>query len=197
MFWQSRPGNADNNIFLLDDASQITYRKFFEIADNLFSSLSRGVVAIICDKDRETVIGYVGALRAGLVPMLLDSTAEEASLLHLIDRYEAEYLWARQGITPDGYEEISRFDNQILWKRRLPSGAGTISLDLAALIPTSGSTGDPKSVRLSQQNLRASPPALRTIWTLMRPAAPSRFFRSNIPMACPYSTQSWRREALM
>ena len=153
MFWHSRPGNADNNIFLLDGASQLTYRKFFEIADNLFSSLSRGVVAIICDKDRETVIGYVGALRAGLVPMLLDSTAEEASLLHLIDRYEAEYLWARQGITPDGYEEISRFDNQILWKRRLPSGAGTISLDLAALIPTSGSTGDPKSVRLSQQNL--------------------------------------------
>ena len=153
MFWHSRPGNADNNIFLLDDASQLTYRKFFEIADNLFSSLSRGVVAIICDKDWETVIGYVGALRAGLVPMLLDSTAEEASLLHLIDRYEAEYLWARQGITPDGYEEISRFDNQILWKRRLPSGAGTISLDLAALIPTSGSTGDPKSVRLSQQNL--------------------------------------------
>ena len=153
MFWHSRPGNADNNIFLLDDASQLTYRKFFEIADNLFSSLSRGVVAIICDKDWETVIGYVGALRAGLVPMLLDSTAEEASLLHLIDRYEAEYLWARQGITPDGYEEISRFDNQILWKRRLPSGAGTISPDLAALIPTSGSTGDPKSVRLSQQNL--------------------------------------------
>ena len=130
MFWHSRPGNADNNIFLLDGASQLTYRKFFEIADNLFSSLSRGVVAIICDKDRETVIGYVGALRAGLVPLLLDSTAEEASLFYLIDRYEAEYLWARQGITPDGYEEISRFDNQILWKRRFPLARAQSALNL-------------------------------------------------------------------
>ena len=74
MYWQSRPGNADNNIFLLDETGQLTYRQFFEIADNLFSSLNRGVLAVICDKDRETVIGYVGALRAGLVPLLLDST---------------------------------------------------------------------------------------------------------------------------
>ena len=153
MFWHSRPGNADNNIFLLDDSGQLTYREFFEICDRLFLSLSHGVVAIICDKDRETVIGYVGALRAGLVPLLLDSTAEGASLLRLIDRYEAEYLWARQGITPTGYEILSRFDNQILWKRRSPSRAGAISPDLVALIPTSGSTGDPKAVRLSQQNL--------------------------------------------
>ena len=153
MFWQSRPGNADTNIFVLDDAGQQTYREIFEIADNLFSSLDRGVMAIICEKNRSTIIGYIGALRSGLVPLLLDSTAEEASLLHLIDRYEAEYLWARQGITPNGYEILSRFKNQILWKRRSPSGAGAINPDLFALIPTSGSTGDPKAVRLSQQNL--------------------------------------------
>ena len=153
MFWHSRSGNADNNIFLLDDAGQLTYRDFFETADSLFLTLSRGVVAIICNKDRETVIGYVGALRSGLVPLLLDSTAEEASLLNLIDRYATEYLWARQGITPDGYEELRRFNNQILWKRHLPSNVGEISPTLFALIPTSGSTGDPKAVRLSQQNL--------------------------------------------
>lgn len=153
MFWHSRPGIADNNIFLLDDAGQLTYGEFFEIADKLFLPLSRGVVAIICDKDRETIIGYGGALRAGIVPLLLDSIAEEGSLLHLIDRYEAEYVWARKDITPNGYEELDRFDNQILWRRRSSSGVDTICPDLVALIPTSGSTGDPKTVRLSQQNL--------------------------------------------
>ena len=40
-----------------------------------------------------------------------------------------------------------------MWKRRSSSGAGAISPDLVALIPTSGSTGDPKAVRLNQQNL--------------------------------------------
>ena len=153
MFWHSRPGNADNNIFLLDDAGQLNYGEFFEIADKLFLSLSRGVVAIICDKDRETVIGYVGALRAGLVPLLLDSTAEDKSLIQLIDLYEAEYLWAHKRITPNGYEELSRFGTHVLWKRRSRSGADEVNPELAALIPTSGSPGDPKAVRLSQQNL--------------------------------------------
>ena len=62
-------------------------------------------------------------------------------------------MWARKDITPNGYEELDRFDNQILWRRRSSSGVDTICPDLVALIPTSGSTGDPKTVRLSQQNL--------------------------------------------
>ena len=86
MFWQSRPGDADNNIFLLDSDGALAYRNLFEIADKLFSPLGRGIMAVICDKDRGTVIGYVGALRAGLVPLLLDSTTDEASLFYLIDR---------------------------------------------------------------------------------------------------------------
>ena len=110
-------------------------------------------MAVICDKDRGTVIGYVGALRAGLVPLLLDSTTDEASLFHLIDRYEAEYLWAHQDFSPDGYDQVTRFGKQILWRRRFLSDQSDISPELAALIPTSGSTGDPKAVRLSHHNL--------------------------------------------
>ena len=34
MFWQSRPGDADNNIFLLDSDGALAYRNLFEIADN-------------------------------------------------------------------------------------------------------------------------------------------------------------------
>ena len=153
MFWQSRPGDADNNIFLLDSDGTLAYRNLFEIADKLFSPLGRGIMAVICDKDRGTVIGYVGALRAGLVPLLLDSTTDEASLFYLIDRYEAEYLWAHQDFSPDGYDQVTRFGKQILWRRRSRSDQNDISPELAALIPTSGSTGDPKAVRLSHHNL--------------------------------------------
>ena len=158
MFWQSRPGNADTNIFVLDNAGQWTYREIFEIADNLFSSLDRGVMAIICEKNSSTIIGYVGALRAGLVPLLLDSTSDRASLLDLIERYQVEYVWAGNHITPDGYDEVKCLEPQIpatqtFWKRHSTSDKQGINPELAALIPTSGSTGDPKSVRLSQQNL--------------------------------------------
>lgn len=153
MFWQSRTGDADNNIFLLDGEGCLDYRSVFNIADQLFSSLGRGVMAIICDKSRATIIGYVGALRAGLVPLLLDSTADEASLGHLINRYEAEYLWSPQGFALAGYDQITRLETHALWKRRATRCTDEINPMLAALIPTSGSTGDPKAVRLSQRNL--------------------------------------------
>ena len=158
MFWHSRPGNADTNTFLLDDTGQLTYRELFEIADNLFLSLNRGVMAIVCEKNSSTIIGYIGALRAGLVPLLLDSTSDLASLLDLIERYQVEYLWAGDHVTPDGYDEVKCFGPRIpatqkFWKRRTICDKQGINPDLAALIPTSGSTGDPKSVRLSQRNL--------------------------------------------
>ena len=155
MFWHSRPGNADTNTFLLDDTGQLTYRELFEIADNLFLSLNRGVMAIVCEKNSSTIIGYVGALRAGLVPLLLDSTSDLASLLDLIERYQVEYLWAGDHVTPDGYDEVKCFGPRIpatqkFWKRRTICDKQGINPNLAALIPTSGSTGDPKSVRLSK-----------------------------------------------
>ena len=152
MFWQSRPGNADTNIFVLDNTGQRTYREIFELADNLFSSLSRGVAAIICDKDWETVIGYVGRFAPALSPCFLDSTAEEASLLHLIDRYEANICGLVRASHPTAMKKSAALTIKYYGSGVRPQARAQLAWTLR-LIPTSGSTGDPKSVRLSQQNL--------------------------------------------
>ena len=139
MFWQSRPGDADNNIILLDSDGALAYRNLFEIADRLFSPLGRGIMAVICDRieDCHRIWGRFARHCA----LLLDSTTDKASLFYLIDRYEAEYLWAHQDFSADGYDQVTRFGKQILWRRRSRSDQNDISPELAALIPTSGSTG--------------------------------------------------------
>ena len=74
MFWQSRSCIEDKHIFIIDDQGELTYGDLFAISDDMFAGTARGAIAIICEKNRETVMGYVGALRAGHVPLLLDET---------------------------------------------------------------------------------------------------------------------------
>lgn len=153
MFWQSRPGDADQKTFLFDCTGQFTYQEFFEIADQPFSGLRRGVVGIVCNKNWETVAGYVGALRSSIVPLLVDSSAGDGVLKSLIKNYAFDYLFTPASNVFEDYEVTGSCGGYRLHERRPSTPSGDLNPDLAALIPTSGSTGDPKSVRLSQRNL--------------------------------------------
>lgn len=153
MFWQSRSSIDDKQTFLLDNQGELTYRELFKIADDAFGAQARGVVAIICGKNRETVIGYAGALRAGHVPLLLDPTATTDSLHKLIARYDAEYVFSHADLVPPEYAVCGGVGTYVLAQKSFPFTKDDIHPGLAALIPTSGSTGDPKTVRLSYKNL--------------------------------------------
>ena len=156
MFWQSRSSIEDNHTFLVDDQGELTYSHLFRFADDAFGKRARGVMAIICDKNRETVIGYVGALRAGHVPLLLDPTATTDSLHRLLACYEAEYVFAYLDLVPPGYTVRGEVGSYVIAQRTKGRAEDDLHPELAALIPTSGSTGDPKAVRLSHENLAAA-----------------------------------------
>lgn len=153
MFWQSRSCIEDKHIFIIDDQGELTYGDLFAISDDMFAGTARGAIAIICEKNRETVMGYVGALRAGHVPLLLDATVTVASLHKVIARYEADYVLATQELVPASYFVIKEAGSYVLAQRQTARTSFDLHPDLAALIPTSGSTGDPKAVRLSYENL--------------------------------------------
>ena len=153
MFWHSRRGDADQPIFLVDDVGSLTYQEFFRAADSLFLHLPRSVVAIVCGKNRETILGYVGALRAGLVPLLIDGTAKARIMQSLAETYSADFIFSPANLAIDGYQPIESFGEYNLQAKKRTPNLDRLNPDLAVLIPTSGSTGDPKSVRLSQINI--------------------------------------------
>lgn len=152
MFWQSRSKEQDRRTCLIAADRNITYHELFDKADQLFEGIDRGLVAILCDKSFETITSYIGALRNNLVPFLLDEKIKPMALNSCLSAYAPRYIFANKTIEPSGYQPIKILGQHALFKR---DSIENIELNdkLALLLPTSGSTGDPKCVRLSQKNI--------------------------------------------
>ena len=157
MFWLDYADERDELPFLIDGVKKetLSYIQVFQQADRLFRHLSRGVVAILCQGNLETITGYVGGLRHKHVPLLLNNELSNKNLNRALNTYEVEYVFAPSFRTISQYKSEFEFENYKLWRRTAPLNNAEIHEDLAVLIPTSGSTGDPKCVRLSQRNLQS------------------------------------------
>lgn len=154
MFWQSRSGGDDDRIFLIDSGERYTYADVFRKGDLLFSDADRSVVMILCDRSCAFVAAYLGALRRGLVPMLVDGAATAQAVASNIATYRPRYIFAPETAELAGYVLHKRAGPKALFLREAQDAA-PLHEGLALLMPTSGSTGDPKCVRLTARNLES------------------------------------------
>ena len=99
----------------------------------------RRLVLLAAENSLDFLVTYLGALAAGHVPLVVpgDRPQHHASL---VDRYSPDVVASRDGAS---------------WRvSPLTAEPGhELHPDLALLLPTSGSTGSPKLVRLSHENL--------------------------------------------
>jgi acyl-CoA synthetase (AMP-forming)/AMP-acid ligase II len=120
-------------------------------------------VLIGCSIDPSSTLAYLGAMYAGCVPVLVDermlATSGEAIFLKANAKAawtsaRVEWDWARKNGFPqfEGHFESCSVDSL------LP--ASCTQNDLAALMPTSGSTGVPRLVLVSHGNLIANTEAI-------------------------------------
>jgi acyl-CoA synthetase (AMP-forming)/AMP-acid ligase II len=122
----------------------ITYRDLDERIDRQAARLGRGrrLVLIAGTNKVEVVVTYLAALRAGH-PVLLASDDNPDHLDGLIDTYRPDVVVR----TLDGNTVVEELDRQ---------SRHELHPDLALLLSTSGSTGSPKLVRLSHDNVQAN-----------------------------------------
>ncbi|BFU45576.1 AMP-binding protein [Krasilnikovia sp. MM14-A1004] len=96
----------------------------------------------------ESVVAYLGALAAGH-PVLLAPGDNPAAVETLTATYDPDVVVRRAG-------------RRWRYEQRRAGSAHVLHPDLALLLSTSGSTGSPKLVRLSHDNLRANAEAIAT-----------------------------------
>ena len=150
-----------DNVVLKTEGKIFQYNELNALSQKLGHSIgSRCLVFLFCSNVPDAIIGYVGMLNNGIVPVMLDSELDEDMAGRLIDAYKPQYLWlpARKADEYPSYEEKFRMSDYVL----LSTGdkAYELNQSLALLMTTSGSTGSPKLVRISYENIRANTEAI-------------------------------------
>ena len=153
------PNEIEKNTFLIDsEGNQITYKEFLEIQEVFQRAIdSRVVVLVLCESTPGSVMGIMSFLMNGQIPLLLESNIEMEFILELISRYQIEYVFVPKENHTNfvNFEEVNKLRDFVLLKTG-ESGGETPHNDLALLLSTSGSTGSPKLVRLSYQNIASN-----------------------------------------
>lgn len=149
MFFDIQPSEK---IAVQKATAAYTYEQLVEDVAHVVAMLEtpkKAVVGIVCRNDYKTIVHYIAALQAGHAVMLLNDDLAVAMLENIVTHYEPAFLLG--ATAHDAYEEITE---QFFKKRLQPSY--TVHPDLALLLSTSGTTGSPKYVRLSYQNIQAN-----------------------------------------
>jgi acyl-CoA synthetase (AMP-forming)/AMP-acid ligase II len=125
------------------------------------AALPDGVVFLRFPLDVDSIVGFLGAWSARRAVALVDPDLDPALLNASVDRYEPV---AVLGADPDREAPATHRpgDDPLLgchWRRQAEATV-VPHRDLAILLATSGSTGDPKLVRLSRTGVMANTDAI-------------------------------------
>lgn len=144
-----------------DEGLTLHYREVFETAEALSKTLGdRRLLFLLCENRPGTLLGYLGCLRVGVVPLLLDAHIDPQLLRTLGETYHPAGYYLPRGHL-DRLKEVLPQTAPVLEVGEsvlLPTGEEGPPLhpDLVLLLTTSGSTGSPKLVRLTGTNLDAN-----------------------------------------
>lgn len=123
----------------------------------------RDRVLISCGLNPSSALAYLGAVYAGCVPVLVDERTHAASGEALVTKANAKAAWTSK---PVQWEWAQKNGFPLMEGNFRPRPADSLQAshsdkdDLAALMPTSGSTGVPRLVMVSHGNLIANTEAI-------------------------------------
>lgn len=146
---------ADNMVLMDETGEQLTYAQLQEEADSLAGRIGRRcLVFSLCRNEIGSVLGYVAFLQHAVVPVLLNSRLEEELLRNLLRIYAPAFLW----VPEDQLGQFGGMDVMYSARRYCLLRTGyekdyPLFEGLGLLLTTSGSTGSPRLVRQSCENI--------------------------------------------
>lgn len=149
-----------------DNGEQLTYGDLCDFSEEFKKHLpKRSLIFLMAENCNGSLLGYLGSLSNGIVPLILSAKTEESLFTALYNLYQPEYLWAPDEMVEKlGYAKVFEAHGYSLLKTGNPPVA--MHPDLALLLPTSGSTGSPKLVRHSLHNIEANADNVRRLFQM-------------------------------
>jgi len=143
---------------LLDGERELTYTQLRQRVDRLRPELD-GLVVLRAHADLDSIALYVACLEAGAPILLLDNDLDDDAVLAIAERYRPRLVAGFERVAPAGMAPSSVAGFPLpAWRRS--EGACETHPELSLLLSTSGSTGSPKLVRLSQDAVLSNADAI-------------------------------------
>lgn len=158
-FFDKNQEFADRKLFVNETQHSATYHDWFVHADALKEKLpARSLVFILCRNTIGSAVSYLCCLQNRVVPLLISDATAPDLLDNLVKLYSPAYFFK-----PVSHNDPQQKNNPPLYTI-FDYGLYAAPLqkkielfpELALLLTTSGSTGSPKLVRQSYENIQAN-----------------------------------------
>ena len=155
------------SIAVIDSAgNELSYGGLVEFSEELVKVIPvRSVVFLLAGNDTGGIAWSIGLINNGIIPLLLNSQTDKDLFENLYAIYRPAFLCVpAEGAVEYGFEcKTERWGYALLetGNKRYP-----VYEELSHLLPTSGSTGSPKLVRHSFENIEASALNISTFFNL-------------------------------
>jgi len=180
-FWKIE--HPPESLALMEPATgtQKTYGELRRDVGQMLLPQNRSLIMLLAQNRYECLLSYLAALQTGHPLLLVDASLNRELLQRLVDTYRPDYIHSS---FPDlglhGYE--MRAQGALNVCENKTKEPRNIHPSLALLLNTSGSTGSPKLVRLSRENLQSNAASIASYLNLTAAERPI----TSLPMSYSY-----------
>jgi acyl-coenzyme A synthetase/AMP-(fatty) acid ligase len=138
-----------------DNGKTLTYGELVDFSTVWAEKIApRSLIFILTTNTIPSIKGYISSLQAGVVPLLLDGKLDDELLANLLETYKPNDVWVPNSVEKTFGDAVFSDGGYTLYHTNSPQPPMTETL--ALLLTTSGSTGSPKLVKQSYENIRAN-----------------------------------------
>ena len=156
---------SSHTAVITDRGEQLTYTQLADEVEKFASHYNGGFVFTLCENLLGSFVGYVACMNKHIPQVLLDGSKDLELVLRLIGIYQPDYIWMPAKRTQDIQEGLKgansviyEYGEYFLLQMNYAESIAykDICPELLLCLTTSGSTGSPKLVRLSEKNLQSN-----------------------------------------
>lgn len=135
----------------------LTYAQLKQDADRIVEVIEpRKFVFCLCENTLGSLVGYVAFMTHNIPTVLLDASKDADIIKGLIDHYRPQYIWTPTNRVDSFGKGISVLTYEDYTLLQTGEQNYEIHPNVLLCLTTSGTTGSPKLVKLTEENLRSN-----------------------------------------